>query len=150
MIEIQIRSYCTEDAEQVAEIIQRCLRQVNSRDYPPQVIDKLCAHYSTERFTKLSGSRQIYVAEADAVVGTVSRDGNKVYTMFVDPNCAGNGIGRRLMQHLEHLASEDGYDYVEAGASITAHDFYLSLSYFDVRESETDLGLTYIMRKSLR
>ena len=71
------------------------------------------------------------------MVGTVSRDGNQVYAMFVDPDRAGHGIGRRLMQHIEHLAAEEGHDYLEGGASITARDFYLRLGYIDVRESRT-------------
>jgi hypothetical protein len=51
------------------------LREVNSRDYPAEIIDSMCAHFTAERFIELSGSRRIYVAEDDRVVGTVSRAG---------------------------------------------------------------------------
>jgi GNAT superfamily N-acetyltransferase len=115
---------------------------VNSRDYPAHIIEKMCAYFTAERFVELSSSRRIYVAEDRRVVGTVSRHGNKAYTLFADPGLAGLGIGHQLMQHVETLAAQDGYDYMETGASITAHGFYLKLGYTDVRESETELAST--------
>lgn len=38
---------------------------------------------------------------------------------------------------------------METGASITAHGFYLRLGYTDVRESRTEFGLNYVLRKPL-
>lgn len=146
---IGVRRFHPDDAPRLAEIVQRCLREVNSKDYPAHIIDKMCAHFTAERFVELSRSRHIYVAEDDRVVATVSRDGNKVYTMFVDPDLVGRGTGRHLMQHIEALAARDGYDHMETGASITAHQFYLRLGYGDVRETETEFGLNYILRKPL-
>lgn len=151
---VSVRPFRPGDAPRLAEIVQRCLREVNSHDYAADIIDRLCAHYTAEKLTELSGSRRVYVAEDDAangdeVVGTVSRDGNKVYTMFVDPDAAGLGVGRQLMRHIEALAVRDGYDHMETGASVTAHRFYLKLGYSDVRESETQFGLNYILRKPL-
>lgn len=147
---VEIRMFHPSDAPRLATIVQRCLREVNSRDYPAHIIDKMCVHFTAERFIELSSTRRIYVAEDRRVVGTVSRDGNKVYTMFVDPDLARRGIGRQLMRHIETLAAHDGYDYMETGASITAHEFYLKLGYTDVRESETEFGFNYILRKPLR
>jgi GNAT superfamily N-acetyltransferase len=147
--EIGIRAFCLEDAARVAEIVRRCLVEVNSRDYPAKIIDKMCRHFTPGRFRALSRRRPFYVAETDQVVGTVSRDGNKIYTMFVDPDHHGAGIGRRLLHHVESLAIQEGFDYMETGASITGHEFYLKLGYIDVRESETNFGLNYILRKRL-
>lgn len=105
---VLIRPFRAEDASAVATLVQRCLRDVNSRDYPLSVIDKMCAHFTAARFLELAKSRSIYVADDNRVVGTVSRDGNKVFTMFVDPNSAGQGIGRELMGHIEALAAGEG------------------------------------------
>jgi GNAT superfamily N-acetyltransferase len=69
--------------------------------------------------------------------------------MFIDPDHHGTGIGRRLMHHIESLAAQDGYEYMETGASLTAHEFYLKLGYSDVRTSDTEFGLNYILRKPL-
>lgn len=147
-----IRPFRDDDAAELAELVRRCLREVNSRDYPPETIDGMCAHFTPARFVELSRTRRIYVAElAERPVGTVSRDGNKVYTMFVSPDHHGRGTGRHLMQHIETQAAEEGHDHMETGASITAHHFYKKRGYIDIRTSESELaGLNYILRKPLR
>ena len=145
-----IRPYAAGDAEQLAGLVQRCLVEVNSRDYPADVIAGLCASYTAAQFAGLARRRHIYIAECDAVLaGTVSRERNMVFTMFVDPRWAARGIGRQLMRHAEQQAAGEGHDHMETAASITAHAFYLALGYTDLRESETGFGLTYLMRKPL-
>lgn len=146
-----IRPFETDDAAAVAGLIARCLREVNSHDYPPEVIDRMCAHFTPEVVTELAGERQMFVAAADGgVIGTISRDGNSVHTMFVRPDAAGRGIGRLLLRHVEALAAADGHDVMETGASITAHGFYQRLGYHDVRRVDTDFGLNLIMHRPLR
>ncbi|MDN5274124.1 MAG: hypothetical protein JWP06_25 [Candidatus Saccharibacteria bacterium] len=148
---INIRLFRTTDANELSSVIIRCLREVNSKDYAADIIEKMCSYFTPEIIAKLAHERQMFVAEQNGQpVGTVSRDGNKVFTMFVNPDDAGQGIGTKLMGYIEHLVVEEGFKYIETGASITAHDFYHKLGYVDVRESETDFGLNYILRKPLR
>ena len=149
-MEFQIRTYQASDAGQLAEMVKRCLLQVNSRDYSSQIIDRLCLYYSPERFIELSSRRQIYIASSGiSVLGTVSREDNHVYTMFVEPDWTGHGIGRKLMRHIEGLAAQEGHGNMETDASITAHNFYQRLGYVDLHEEQTDMGLLYVMRKPL-
>lgn len=149
--EIEIRLLKEEDAEEISSIIVRCLKEINSKDYSPKIIKGMVAHFTPERVKELSNEREMHVATINTTpVGTVSRDGNKVYTMFVNPDLSGIGIGKKLMDHIEHLAKIERYDYMETGASITAHDFYLNRGYKDIRETITELaGLNYILRKTL-
>ncbi|WP_433824642.1 N-acetyltransferase family protein [Actinoplanes sp. CA-015351] len=146
---MQIRLFRPEDAPAVSAIIRACLRDVYSRDYPADVIDTMSAHFDPARMIELADQRQMFVAESDQILGTVSRDGNKVYTMFVRPDLIGTGIGRQLMDHIESLAAAEGFDHMETGASITGHGFYQRLGYTDIRKSETTFGLNYILRKPL-
>jgi GNAT superfamily N-acetyltransferase len=76
-------------------------------------------------------------------------DGDDKTVRQLHPGTAGRGIGRLLMRHIEALAVIDGYDHMETGASITAHDFYRRLGYIDVRSTETEFGLNYILRRDL-
>jgi GNAT superfamily N-acetyltransferase len=147
---VEIRLFQASDSAAVSDVIVRCLHEVNSRDYSEAIIARMSAHFSAKRIKQLAEERQMFVAvDEGAVVGTVSRDGNKVFTMFVQPRMIGHGVGRRLMHHIEALAAEDGYDYMETGASITAHGFYQRLGYVDVRTSETEFGFNYVLRKPL-
>ncbi|GAA1639319.1 GNAT family N-acetyltransferase [Actinoplanes couchii] len=147
---VTIRPFRWDDSATVSTIIVRCLREVNSRDYPAELIDRMCAHFTPARVEQLAGERQMFVAVDDGgVVGTVSRDGNKVFTMFIHPERIGTGVGRLLMRHIEGLAAAEGHDFMETGASITGHGFYQRLGYTDIRTSDTDFGLNYILRKPL-
>jgi GNAT superfamily N-acetyltransferase len=145
-----VRRFEGGDAAVVARVIGRCLREVNSRDYPPEIIERMCGHFTAERVTALAREREMFVAVLDGVVGTVSRDGNRVYTMFVHPETAGHGLGRLLLGHIEALAAADGHDVMETGSSITAQGFYRRLGYVDVRVVDTDFGRNLILRKPLR
>lgn len=146
---MRIRLFQPGDSRAVAELIQLCLRKVNSRDYPAEIIDRMCAYFIPSQIEQLAAQRQMFVAESDGIVGTVSRDGNKAYTLFVQPRSIGQGVGRLLMRHVEALAALEGYDYLETGASITGHGFYQRLGYLDIRVSETEFGVNYILRKPL-
>jgi GNAT superfamily N-acetyltransferase len=147
---MEIRAFRPGDSGAVSEVITHCLREVNSRDYPADLITRMCEHFTAARVEQLATDREMFVAvDGETVVGTVSRDGNKVFTMFVRPGRIGGGIGRRLMSHIEALAAAEGYDHMETGASITGHGFYHRLGYTDVRTSDTEFGLNYILRKPL-
>ncbi|WP_229070495.1 GNAT family N-acetyltransferase [Actinoplanes sp. DH11] len=148
---VQIRSLQAGDSTAVSDVVTQCLREINSRDYPEEIIARMCAYFSPRQIERLGEERQVFVAvDNGTVVGTVSRDGNRVFTMFVQPRMIGHGVGRRLMQHIETQAAGEGYDHMETGASITAHGFYQRLGYVDVRTSETEFGFNYILRKPLR
>jgi GNAT superfamily N-acetyltransferase len=148
---MEIRAFQVGDRTVVSDLIVQCLHEVNSHDYSEEIIARMSAHFSPGRIEQLAAERQMFVAvEEGTVAGTVSRNGNKVFTMFVQPRMIGHGLGRRLMRHIEALAAGEGYEYMETGASITAHGFYRRLGYVDVRTSETEFGFNYILRKSLR
>lgn len=147
---ITVRRFRQADAGMLSTIIIRCLREINSKDYPAPLIEKMCDHFTPDTIRLLAEQREMYVAEFNGeIVGTVSRDENKVFTMFVNPDYAGSGVGSRLMDYIESLAAGEGFSFMETGASITAHDFYRKRGYVDVRESETEFGLNYILRRPL-
>jgi GNAT superfamily N-acetyltransferase len=147
---VDIRRFIDEDAGEISYIILRCLREINSKDYGPEVIEAMSAHFAPETMVALAGTREVYVAVKEGKpVGTVSRDENKAYTLFVNPDFVGQSIGGKLMDHIEQLATNDGFGFMETGASITAHDFYRNRGYVHIHESETEFGLNYILRKPI-
>lgn len=147
----EIRLFQDKDADELSTVITRCLKEVNSKDYPAETIGGMVAYFTPEKVKELAQEREMYVAvQADKAIGTVSRDGNKVFTMFINPDFAGQGIGSQLMDYAEQQVATSGFGFVELGASITAHDFYQKRGYDDVRETETESsGLNYIMQKQL-
>ena len=53
MTQTKIRPYAAGDAERLAVLVRRCLVEVNSRDYPADVIAGLCASYTAAQFAGL-------------------------------------------------------------------------------------------------
>ena len=70
MLNMRIRKLRREDATQVSNIIRRCLREVNSKDYPKKAITSLYDFFTPALIIKNMGDRTMYVAvEDDKVIG---------------------------------------------------------------------------------
>ncbi len=128
---MKIREFREEDAEEVSDLVISALREVNSRDYPDEVIEMLAGGNSPEKILGKAEKRLVLVAEEDGeVVGTASlkRDGG-VQSVFVRLDRAGEGIGSALMKRVEEEARERGVEELVVPASLTAVDFYRKLGF---------------------
>lgn len=76
--------------------------------------------------------------------GMLNLDKQEVEAVFVDPACAGMGIGRRLMAALETIARERGIKRLQLSAALNAMAFYQSVGYEAVRKE------VYAHRSGLR
>ncbi|MBU1136114.1 MAG: GNAT family N-acetyltransferase [Nanoarchaeota archaeon] len=148
---MEIRKFKKEDARKVSNLIRKCFREVNSKDYPKKVIDFMCSHFSPKKIIVNSAKRQIFVAvEKDKIIGTVSIHDNIILTVFVNPKIHGKGIGKKLMTKVESEAKKNGFKSVKLPSSITAIDFYKKLGYKKVKVMyELNFGKTIEMRKIL-
>ncbi|WP_105616120.1 GNAT family N-acetyltransferase [Vallitalea okinawensis] len=148
---ISIRPYEKSDAIKVSHIIRDNLIKVNSKDYPETVINYMTKLYTPEYVTLLSEDRDMYVAyEENVVVGTVSLEGDTLYALFVDVKYHGRGVGRKLLEFIENIASSNGIKTVQLPASLTAYQFYQKYGYIPVQEIESEeFGKACIMKKDL-
>jgi len=148
---MRIRKFRKEDARNVSDLIRKCLREVNSKDYSKKVIDFMTSHFSHKTIIANSEKRQIFVAvEKEKIIGTASIHDDVILTVFVNPKIQGEGIGKKLMAKVENEAKKNGFKSVKLPSSITAIDFYKKLGYKKVKEKyEENFGKTIIMRKIL-
>ena len=134
---VTVRRFIESDAGAVRNIILRRLREINSRDYPPEHIGKTCAAFTPERILSQAESAHMYVAVSEAeVVGTGSiapfwgsLTESILLTIFVLPERIGQGVGTVLIGALE----KDEYflraGRVEIPSSVTAVGFYRKMGY---------------------
>lgn len=152
---IAIRPFAEADAPTVAALIQRTLQISNAADYPPREIERLVKRHTPGYIRERASWTHFYVAwAADAVAGCGAIGPNRgrsdescLFTIFVDPDRQGQGVGRRIVEALEN----DEY-FLRAGrvavhASITARGFYQKLGYVGGDAPDGD-GL-YYMEKCL-
>ena len=107
-----IRLFNEADAEAVQNIIHRGLREINSKDYPPELIEEYCAYFTLEKIKSQAASAHMYVAVwENKIVGTGSiapywgsEKESILLTIYVLPEMIGQGIGferiRRITGYL--------------------------------------------------
>ena len=126
------------------------MREVNSKDYPQNVIQLMCENNSPNRIIKKSSNRLMYVAvEDERILGTVSLKDNVILTLFVNPKFHSKGIGTDLMNYVESTARKKDYKQVNVPSSVTAYEFYRKRGYKKIREEfSSSYGQVIVMEKS--
>jgi len=150
MTDFSIRAATIADGRAISALIQRTVRETNFADYPPEIIELICSNFSPEKVISKMQERDVFVCHRDnQCVGTVSIESNKLHSLFVEPNLQRQGIGTRLVMHLEQYAADKGLAELQLSSSITARPFYEHLDYLLIRFEERKDGSTYLMRKKL-
>ncbi len=137
MKKVAIRLFNESDAGAVQNIIHRGLREVNSKDYPAELIEEYCAYFTLEKIKNQAISAHMYVAVLEnKIVGTGSiapywgREKESILlTIYVLPEMIKQGIGTAIINALE----QDEYflraNRIEIPSSITAVKFYQKMGY---------------------
>ncbi|MBV4484555.1 GNAT family N-acetyltransferase [Pseudomonas sp. SWRI153] len=150
-MEIKIRNATTADAPAISGTIIKTLRESNARDYPTEVIDQVVENFSPSAVLPLLTVRLVLVATIDSqVVATASLDKDVVRSVFVEPDYQGKGVGRQLMESIQSIAVDAGFNLLRVPSSITAEGFYASLGFSKVRDEYLQSERTVIMVKAVK
>lgn len=137
-------------SKQVSELIRNTLREINSKDYSKEIIEKMCTRFSEENIiNRASNRKMVLMIENEEVIGTASLKDNIILSVYVGVNAQGKGIGTKLMSYLEEIASKKGFKKVLVPSSITSVSFYERLGYKIIEERINDSGKNIIVEKML-
>ncbi len=132
-----IRRFEKTDADEVSALIRTTLSVSNSKDYPPEYIERDVQFFTPENVIQRAGWTHCYVVcENEQIVGCGAigpywdkQDESSLFNIFVLPEYQGKGIGRAIIETLE----KDEYflraKRIEIPASITACAFYRKMGY---------------------
>lgn len=134
---VMTRRFCEADAEEVAGLIIRNFKEVNSKDYIQNAIQELVKTHDAEWVKGVAVYAHMYVFCLDEKiigVGSISsfwgsETESILLTVFVLPEFHGKGIGRTIIRTLEQDELFIRAERVEIPASITAVDFYQKFGY---------------------
>jgi len=134
---MNIRRIVNEDAYKVSELIRRTIRISNTKDYPEDLMDQLIAIETPEHVLERASWTHFYVAEeGEDIIGCGAigpfwgkEDESSLFTIFVDPDHQGKGIGRKIIETLEQDEFALRAKRIEIPASITGVPFYLKIGY---------------------
>lgn len=135
--DINIRLLEEGDAEKVSELIRTTISISNKKDYPEELMDQLIAIETPEHVLERASWTHFYVAEKDgAIIGCGAigpywgkEDESSLFTIFVNPECQGKGVGRLIVETLEKDEYFTRAKRIEIPASITGIPFYLKMGY---------------------
>ena len=135
--DITIRLLEEGDAEKVSELIRTTISISNKKDYPEELMDQLIAIETPEHVLERASWTHFYVAEKDgAIIGCGAigpywgkEDESSLFTIFVNPECQGKGVGRLIVETLEKDEYFTRAKRIEIPASITGIPFYLKMGY---------------------
>jgi GNAT superfamily N-acetyltransferase len=138
----RVREFEAQDAPSVSTLICRCLREVNSRDYPRETIEHMTEVFSPSNLPKwFTGMDTVIVlVEGQRILGTGSLKDNRIMTVFVSPDDHKKGIGTKLMDYLEGVATQRGHQTVVLNSSLSSFQFYRGRNYFEKSRIHEKMG----------
>lgn len=136
--DVRLRVGRAEEADRLWLLRTRCIRELCSAAYPPEVIGPWSASPPPEHYRALLAAGGGVIAEdADGALlgyGVIDLAGNEIDALFVDPDCGGRGIGLTLMQAMQALA--DPARPLVLSASLNAVPFYRRCGFEALREED--------------
>ncbi|MCR4730078.1 MAG: GNAT family N-acetyltransferase [Saccharofermentans sp.] len=135
--DITIRRLEEKDAEAVSELIRTTINISNKKDYPEDIMNQLIASETPEHVLERASWTHFYVAEKEGTIigcGAIGpywgkEDESSLFTIFVNPDYQGKGIGRKIIDTLEKDEFFTRAKRIEIPASITGVPFYLKMGY---------------------
>lgn len=132
-----VRRFEVTDAKAVSELIAKTLRTTNINDYTSEYIEDIILKKQPEDIIECANETHFYVVcEDDTIVGCggigsyMGKDDEcHLLMIFVLPEYQGKGIGRKIIETLEHDEIFLKAKKIEISASITACRFYEKLGY---------------------
>ncbi|HJF68819.1 MAG TPA: GNAT family N-acetyltransferase [Staphylococcus kloosii] len=134
---MEIRHFKNEDAHEVSELIIRTLKTTNALYEPEDVMEKAITDITPEKIIERASFTHFYLIVDDTtIIGTGaigpywnSKTESSLFTIFVDPQYQGEGIGNFIIETLENDEYFKRAERIEIPASITAVYFYLKHGY---------------------
>ena len=148
---MEIRRFKSKDAEKVSYLISKTLREINAKDYPLRIIENVESSYSPSKLIEKSKYRDVFVAEeSDEILGTISIEGDVVFSVFIESNYQRKGIGKKMIEYIESNAKKKGIKTLKVSSSITSFEFYKKLGYKKIKSTiHKLLGETILMSKPI-
>lgn len=134
---IVVRRYVDGDETAICEIVKKAVLSENIKDYPKTAIEHLVESHDADLIKRRAKAFHAYVlTDEDKIIGVGmigpywdSLTERSFFTIFLDPQYKGTGLGRKIIETLETDEYFTRAERVEIPASITAVEFYRHFGY---------------------
>ena len=138
-----IRRARQEDKEAIWRVHGRAIRETCASHYSEDVIRIWAGGLRPEKYGEAIDGNDFFVAEEDGVVvgfGELGRAAGEIQGLYVSPEVAGRGVGRKLLCTLEERARAYGLESLHLTSSLNAVPFYERAGFKAVGELSKTLG----------
>lgn len=133
---IAIRPMRDKDADAMHEVHTKAVRRACAPLLDPDVVDAWLFGRTPGGYVSAAadGGERFWVGVIDAerVVGFASWRDDELISLFVDPDCHGRGIGRRLFDACQDDAAANGNGIVRLNSTLNARTFYEAYGFREV------------------
>lgn len=144
--QIRLRIIKPEDIPLVGSLIRNTIKTSYTAVYPPRAIEFFLKYHTDESILRRQESGIVIVAErGEEIVATGSLVGKEITGVFVKSHLQDNNIGSLVMDRLETLAAENGYDHVELSISLPSWGFYEKRGYNIIKSANIDVGMAQVL-----
>lgn len=145
-----IRRAKESDLALLSQLIVRSVYALNAADDSSEDMAFICAKLDEQNLRWHLQRREVFVLEIESkLAGIVALEGDRLHTLFVEPNFAKNGHGRTLVDHIESLARSKGITLLKISSSRTAVLFYEKLGFQKLNFEPREFASTWAMEKNL-
>ena len=134
---MNIRRASQDDAPEICTLHKASIRQLCSTAYAPEQIAAWTEPLTPDRYPPAMQQLEFFVAEEDRVLGffILDLEGAELNAIYLHPDAAGRGVGRRLVEFAEDLARERSLTELKLKSTLNAVGFYEACGFRRVRES---------------
>ena len=137
MKKIEVRRYIDGDETAICEIVKKAVLSENIKDYSKTAIEHLVESHNEDLIKRRANAFHVYVlTDEEKIIGVGmigpywdSLTESSFFTIFLDPQYKGTGLGRKIIETLEADEYFKRAERVEIPASITAVEFYRHFGY---------------------
>ena len=137
MKNIEVRRYIDGDETAICEIVKKAVLSENIKDYSKTAIEHLVESHNEDLIKRRANAFHVYVlTDEEKIIGVGmigpywdSLTESSFFTIFLDPQYKGTGLGRKIIETLEADEYFKRAERVEIPASITAVEFYRHFGY---------------------
>jgi len=144
-MQLHIEPAQPDQAEQIHHLVQETITQVYTRYYHQQAVAFFQDLHTLESIQADIQAGRVWVVELDAhLVATGTVLGDEILRMFVLPNLQHQGIGSKMMEHLEGIVAQT-HKSAQLSASFPAFNLYLHRGYQVVRGNNRPVKDNHIL-----
>ena len=147
---MSIRPAKESDLSQLSQLIVRSVSALNAVDDSQEDIAFVCAKHDVQNLRRHLQRREVFVLETNGqLAGIASLEGDRLHSLFVEPNISKMGHGRTLVNHIESLARSKNISVLKLSSSRTAVPFYEKLGFQKLNFEPCEFAPTWAMQKPL-